>query len=275
MSREKELRFFTSETRPPNFQGPGDDGRVGNWYGVRYCAKTWHEYRACFAEVKEEVAIGEASPCYLCSEVAPRLIKDYLPDGKLIMVLRNPVDRAFSTYTYLRQYGREPLASFSAALAEEEQRKRDNWEFAWQYRELGLYSQQVQRYLDLFPREQVWVGIYDDFVEQPLSFVRDIFRFLDVDDGFEPHLGQKINASGIPKIPVIHMLLGQENLLRTFARKLISRRYRGGIREFIGNRNLRPKKIPPDVAEELKAFFRLDIEKLEQLIGRDLPSWKK
>ena len=178
MSRQKELRFFAFETRPPNFQGPGDDGRYGN----SHCVKTWDEYRACFADVKEEKAVGEASPFYLCSEVAPRLIKNYLPDAKLIMILRNPVDRAFSTYMFLRQYGREPLTSFSAALAEEDRRKRDNWEFGWCYRELGLYSRQVQRYLDLFPREQVWIGIFDDFVEQPSSFVRDIFRFLDVDD---------------------------------------------------------------------------------------------
>ncbi len=267
MSHQKELYFLASDA-PPDFQGPGDD--IVN----RIWVKSWDEYRSVFAAAKNEKAIGEATPYYLCARQAPRLIKHYLPDARLIMVLRNPVSRAFSSYMFMRQYGWEQEADFSSALAKEQQRKQNNWQYIWLYRELGLYSERVQRFLDLFQKEQIWIGIFDDFTEDPLSFVQNIFRFLDVDDGFEPAFGKKRNASGSPRFPIVNRFLQRDNFLKTIAKRLISGRYHAGIRDFVLNRNLKPMEIPYEAAEELKAFYRPDIEKLEHIIERDLSAWK-
>ena len=197
MSHQKELYFLASDT-PPDFQGPGDDIVNNIWI------KTWDEYRSVFAEAKNEKAVGEATPYYLCARQAPRLIKRYLPDAKLIMILRDPVSRAFSSYMFMRQYGWERKASFGSALAKEQQRKQSNWQYIWRYRELGLYSEQVQRFLNLFKKEQIWIGIFDDFTEDQLSLVQNVFRFLDVNDGFEPSFAEKRNASGSPRFPSLH-----------------------------------------------------------------------
>ncbi len=267
MSHQKELYFLASDA-PPDFQGPGDD--IVN----RIWVKSWDEYRSIFAEAGNEKAIGEATPYYLCARESPRLIKRYLPDAKLIMVLRNPVGRAFSSYMFMRQYGWEQETNFSSALAKEQQRKQNDWQYIWRYRELGLYSGQVQRFLDMFQKEQIWIGIFDDFTEDPLSFVQDIFRFLDVDDGFEPSFGEKRNASGSSRFPALHRLLQRDNPIKTLAQQLIPRRYRAGIRDFVLNRNLKSMDIPSEAAEELKAFYRPDIEKLEHIIERDLSAWK-
>lgn len=267
MSHQKELYFLASDA-PPDFQGPGDD--IVN----RIWVKSWDEYRSIFTKARNEKAIGEATPYYLCARQAPRLIKRYLPDAKLIMVLRNPVSRAFSSYMYMRQYGWEQETNFSSALAKEQQRKQNDWQYIWRYRELGLYSGQVQRFLDLFQKERIWIGIFDDFTEDPLSFVQNIFRFLDVDDGFEPAFGEKRNASGSPRLPIVHKLLQRDNLLKTLVKRLIPGSYHVGIRDFVLNRNLKSMEISSKADEELKAFYRPDIEKLERIIGRDLSAWK-
>ncbi len=267
MSHQKELYFLASDT-PPDFQGPGDDIVNEIWI------KTWDEYRSVFTEARNEKAVGEATPYYLCARQAPRLIKQYLPDARLIMVLRNPVSRAFSSYMFMRQYGWEQERNFSSALAKEQQRKQSNWQYIWRYRELGLYSGQVQRFFDSFQKKQIWIGIFDDFTKDPLSFVQNIFRFLDVDDGFEPSFGEKRNASGSSRFPALHRSLQRDTFLKTLARQLIPGRYQAGVRDFVLNRNLKPMDIPSEAAEELRTFYRPDIEKLEHIIERDLSAWK-
>ena len=112
----KEPRFFALEGGILNFQNP--DSAI-NYNSIT----TLREYESLFANVTNELGIGEASPLYLYSEKAARRIKHYVPDAKLMVILRNPVDRAFSCYTHLLREGYETL-SFEAALkAESEEDK--------------------------------------------------------------------------------------------------------------------------------------------------------
>jgi hypothetical protein len=155
------------------------------------------DYQALFEGVTDEKAIGEASASYLYSPKAPALIKRSIPDAKLIAVLRNPADRAYSNYLYCVKMGREPLASFAEALQAEEKRIRENWGPLWHYRQKGFYYSQVKRYFDVFGQDQVKVYLYDDLRGKPSSMLGDIFRFLDVDETFVPDLSIEHNTAGI------------------------------------------------------------------------------
>lgn len=262
----KELLFFAYDGAP-NFQGPGDAQLNTKWL------TTWEDYCSCFSEAGNKKAIGEASPFYLCSEGAAQRIRYHLPHAKLIVVLREPVSRAFSSFQFLRLAGREPLADFRAALAAEEERRCANWEFLWQYRALGLYSNQIQTYLDLFHRGQIWLGIYDDLLINPAQFVKSIFRFLEVDHNFEVDISARLNVSGVAKSATLQNLL-TNNVVLSIARSMFPRRYRQPMRGYLTSKNLDRPQIPPDVERELKEFYRPDIERLERLIKRDLSAWR-
>lgn len=267
VSEPKELRFFAKEGAPA-FRGPGDEGVNNGW------VTSWDDYRSHFAAVNGERAIGEASPFYLCSEEAPQRIKRYLPDAKLVMVLRDPVSRAHSSFMYLRRSGREPLTDFAAALAAEEERREGNWEYLWHYRALGLYSDQVERYFALFPREQIWIGLYDDLDGDPVSFARSVYRHIGVDEGFAPKVHSRTNASGEPRSLALQRTLDRQNPIRSLARRLVPQKLRKPIRVALTARNLQRPDAPSAAERELRAFFRPDVERLEQLIGRDLSAWK-
>ena len=126
MTAVKEPRFFALEGKNLNFSGPDKD--IINSTSVT----TYEEYIALFEEVSSEKAIGETSPLYLYSEKAIQRIHHYLPDVKLIVILRNPIDRAFSCYTHLLREGYESL-SFADSLKAEEGRIHDNWAHLWHY----------------------------------------------------------------------------------------------------------------------------------------------
>ena len=119
-------------------------------------------YQALFEGASDERAIGEASASYLYSTRAPDLIKSSVPNARIIAVLRNPADRAYSNFLHCVQVGREPLGSFAEALQAEQSRMRDKWGPLWYYKHKGFYYAQVKRYLDTFGQGQVGVWLYED-----------------------------------------------------------------------------------------------------------------
>src|SRR3954451_24911674 len=181
MSRIKETNYFALAGDPLDFRGPGDRDYIG-----RFSVTTADGYRRQFLGCEGAVAIGEASPLYLYSPKVPPRLKEAVPDAKLIAILRNPVDRAYSAFLHLVRDGRETVLDFGEALRLEESRIRDHWEHIWHYKNIGLYYQQLQRYFDLFDRGQIRVYLYYDFRTDPVGMLRDLFRFVGVDEGYTP-----------------------------------------------------------------------------------------
>ena len=135
---------------------------------------------------------GEVSPYYLFHPYAPARIRNLLPGVKLIAILRDPVDRAISHFFHERRRGREPLGIEEAMDREEERlapeirRMREDGGYHsrphlyWSYKARGLYAEQLQRYLDLFPREQLLVLQSEDFFKRRQEVMHRTFRFLGV-----------------------------------------------------------------------------------------------
>jgi hypothetical protein len=237
---------------------------------------TFDDYSELFKNSGKYKARGEASvdSLYFHWNAIPR-IKRYLGDPKIIIILRNPVERAYSAYSYLRRDGWETL-SFAEALRVEEERKRLGYKWMWRYREAGLYSEQVRAYLENFAHVRVF--LYDDLRSDPQGLIHDLFTFLEVDPDFLPGTSTRHNASGIPRSTFLNALFVKPKRLHAMARTvgglLIGRQNWIALRERVRSLVLaKPEPIPAAIAEELREYYREDILKLERLAGLDLRKW--
>jgi hypothetical protein len=267
MSPVKEPEFFALEGDPLNFCGPGDE------QFKRYYVTERAQYIKLFDAVLDQTAIGEASPAYLSlSEIASRRIQHYVPHARLIAILRQPADRAYSHYAMHVAEQREPL-SFTQALAAEEERLRMNWKESWAYRRLGFYHHLLQPYYERFPSEQIRIYLYDDWKKKPLEVLQSIFRFLQVDDTFIPEVVIS-NVNMLPRSRVIQGLLAPTSRLKKWLKPLLpirmSKSIGSGLRSF--NKVSSPP-IDPEIRRKLTEDYREDILRLQDLINRDLSSW--
>ena len=159
MSEVKEPRFFAFEGETLAFKGPHD-------HGTRFNAETITDlatYQALFDGVKTESAIGEASPAYLSSaEKASARIHHHVPQAKLIAILRQPAERAYSGFMHTVRNGWEKNLQFDQVLKQEPQRIQENWGALWQHQTLGFYSEQLSHYYKRFSKEQMRVYLHDD-----------------------------------------------------------------------------------------------------------------
>ena len=227
----KETNFFALEGQPLNFGGPGDDEYVNTRSLTRL-----DDYVEQYRYATGKIARGEASPLYLYSTRAVERIRHYAPDAKLVAFLRNPVDRAFSSFLHLVRDGREEFTDFRRGLEAEDRRVADHWEHLWHYKRMGLYHEQLRRYYDAFPVGQIKVFLYKDLRTEPERVMRDLFAFLGVDPTFVPDMSQRHNVTT----------------------------------------DLPPDRRPvlrPEVRAELREYFRDDAAQLQALIGRDLSHW--
>ena len=144
MCSNREPNFFVVEGQSDiPYCGPGDRAVLESF---DMWVSTLDRYQSLFSEVTTEKAIGEGTTWYIYVDEAPARIQRHIPHAKLIAILRNPVDRAYSAYTMLLRDGRETIGDFAHALAAEEDRTRRNWEPIWHYVKMGFYTSQLKRY---------------------------------------------------------------------------------------------------------------------------------
>ena len=275
MSPEKEPHFFALEGETIVFRGPRDKEILDH-----IAVTDIEAYRELFAGVSNETAVGEASAVYLYSPKAPGRIRYHVPDAKLIIIIRQPAERAYSSFLHMVRDGREPFKDFERALEEEEARVRDNWSPIWHYKRAGFYHDQLERYFDTFGRDQVKVYLYEDFVSNPGGVLQDVFRFLSVDDTFVPDLSTRYNVAGVHRnksLHAVHSFLIKPHPLKSAFKPLVPKglRRRAVTRlvNSIRSQNLVKPPFPAEVRERLVAHYREDIFKVQELIRRDLSAW--
>ncbi len=223
--------------------------------------------------VRGEVATGYL---YYWRESIPR-IKALLGEHiKLMAVLRNPVDRTYSGYTFFSRDLHEKLP-FEEALAAEPKRTADGWDFMWHYAEHSKYAEGVRAFKKAFPNFKVF--FFDDLQADPTAFMREVFYFLEIDPDVPLQLDMK-NVSGAPKSKAMQHLITQENpvkkMLRPLLRAAFGRETRHRIRAWLKSRNVGEKDhMTPEQYNALLPLFLEDIAALEQLTGRDLSAWKR
>src|SRR5689334_11885254 len=139
ISPTKEPNFFALAGQDVHFAGPGDS--IVN----RVSITRLDEYEALFKSAGKGMAVGEASTLYLYNPGTAEAIRRLIPDARVLAILRDPAERAYSSYLHMRRDGREPVARFEDALAEEDARVHNHWEHLWHYSRLGFYYAQLKR----------------------------------------------------------------------------------------------------------------------------------
>jgi Sulfotransferase family len=233
-------------------------------------------YQHLFRGASGEKAIGEASHAYLYETGAAAEIRRYIPEARLIAILRNPIERAYSHFLHMRRTGAEPLDDFAKALREEEVGIHKD-RILQDYIGRGLYYDQLRRYFGTFPREQIRVYLYEDLSDAPIKTVQDAFRFLGVDDSFVPDVSLRRNVSGHPKYKTLDGLLRRQSRIKHAAKIYLPARLRWRLSKAFDDlktRNLvEPPPLRSEVRRQLILVFREDILKVQELIHRDLSGW--
>jgi len=270
MAKVKEPRFFALSEDKIKYSGPNDPAASCEY-------DTLEKYATLFESSCDLPLRGEASTLYLYHNKAPKNIKKLVPDAKLIAVLRNPMERAYSNYLYALRDGREVIDNFEEALNLEEERIQEKWGPLWHYKRKGLYAMQLERYFKVFNENQIKVIIYDDYKKNPEGICQSIFEFLGVDSSFEPSTGINYNVSGVPKSSSLHQFLLNPSSFR-FLYKFIPNTVRKKVKEKLMQINIdRDKEKIPTYDHSthlwLCDYYEDDIRKLESIIGRDLSFW--
>ena len=270
MSKVKEPRFFAFEGETLTFKGPYDHGTRFNTETITDLAT----YEALFDGVQNETIIGEASPAYLSSaEKASARIQHHVPQAKLIAILRQPAERAYSGFMHTVRNGWEKNLNFAQVLEQEEQRIQDHWGALWHHQTLGFYSEQLTHYYQRFPKDQMRVYLYDDLKNDAPGLMRDIFQFLEVDDSFEPDMTKKVNMSGITRNQWLRQFLSRPDPIKNALKPLLPKRFRQSLVQKAKDGNLVRPSISPDIRHQLTQVYQEDILKLQDLIDRDLSTW--
>ena len=265
----EEPKYFAYPGHPPAYESP-DRAAV-----VKGACWKLDDYQQLFAPWQDQKMGGEKSAQYLWSPRAAGAIRDLIPDVRLIVILRNPADRAHSHFTHNLRALREPLTEFRAALDAEPERKRQNWSYNYLYRERGRYAEQLDRYYDLFPREQILVLLYDDLVEDAAAVMQAVCRHLGVSETCDLPVGERHNVSvGVPTYGLLHRVLTRESPVKSVLRTVLPPAVQRRVWRSLFDWNLAPlPKFDPALRRQLIQEAADDIRRLERLINRDLSAW--
>lgn len=265
----KEPMFFALEGAKPDFRGPGDDREIN-----RKSVADLAAYQALFSAASSRKAVGEASANYLYSQRAAARIRQYVPEAKMIAVLRNPVERAYSSFLYMIRDRREPLRDFAEALEQEDKRIAEHWEHIWHYAQMGFYSSQLQRFYALFEKDRIHVYLNEELKKDAPGLLKNVFGFLEVDDTFRPDTSVAYNEGGVPKRKLLNAVLTRPSVVKRLLRPFMP----AAAMKFytrLKHSNLDKPPLDADVRARLVALYRDDVLRLQDMIGKDLSAWLK
>lgn len=244
--------FMPAELKEVRFFAYDPDDRYSE-----FPVKTLAEYEALFEHAGAARAIGEASPRYLESDVAPANMRAVIPDARLIASLREPVARVYSMAQMFVRGGR------ASGVVQEVRRLAASG--------YGGYAPLFERWLSHYPREQFLVFKYDDLAADADGVLRRVFQFLDVDDDFEVNTAVVYNPGGAIRSPTVNRVLSSSawqplrNRVPASVNRLAARLRRWNARP--------PEPLPDGLRQELKELYRPDVIATQDLLGLDLSAW--
>ncbi len=249
---------------------------------------SYEEYLDLFTPALTETAIGEGSTWYLYDPGAAKFIHDTIPSTKIIAILRNPCDRAFSHFMYEVRDAKQNVQSSheiynkfiecieTEDITLEERYWTKNGKIDRPYIKMGMYSCQLNKYYRYFQKEKIKVVLYEDFSRNPIGTVNEIFRFIGVDCSYKLEVMGRVNVSGYPKSRFIHNLYSKQNVARKLIKQLIpSANLRKRITRQVMMANIDEYKLFPEIRKKLITIFEPDILNLQKQLSVDLSEWLK
>jgi len=259
MSSQKEPDYFSDKAIH----------QQGMYYDKKR-VNTPDKYESLFVQ-KESVVYGEGSVSYLFYDNVAEDIKKYNPNAKIIIMLRNPIERAFSHY--LMDYRLGLVSdSFENIIAKKSKCKNAHL-FYQQYIEVSKYAKQIQRYLDFFEKENILFIDYEEFKKNVSKSVDQAYNFLNISAEFSADVYTKYNAFVMPKNKGIRFIYSF-----VFLRRILTFLFPIGLVKNIKILLFKIDKKPKLLKEtriHLRKIFKNDIKKLEEVLGKDYSKWIK
>ncbi|MBT3421774.1 MAG: hypothetical protein HN921_06965 [Bacteroidetes bacterium] len=275
----KEPNYFSSDINPSEFRADYRNHTeiVGEKYFNSKPLRELHlsfvkeekYYNQLFEKAKTETAIGECSTSYLFSDVAAKNIKEFNPEAKIIAILRNPTERIYSHYLMGLRFG-YTTKNFREAIEEDSQQTQKGWGISKLYIELGMYARQLERYFNIFPKEQIKIYLNEELKNNPQEVISDICTFLEVED-FELDLSQKHNIASIPKNKMLNKFMYQSGL-KNAVDGILPKTLKSKLKLFF----YETKEVIPineKDKEFVKAIYKQDITETAKLINKNLENW--
>lgn len=256
------------------------------FFNQKSMAGTWpevtsyneEEYRELFRTntTGQTRAWGEVttSNLYYHEEAVPK-IRKLLGDPQIVILIRNPIDRAYSNWTYTSASYGEPL-SFEEAIKEEQNRIEQKVMFMAHYVSVGFYFEAVKNYLSAFSRHKVY--LFEDLKGKAPEMMSDVFEFIGVDPSVRPDFETIYNLSGIPRSRLLHKFVLRDDgtkgpPLQRITRLVLGRERADRLFYSLRVKNLKRVPMKPGTRKRLVEIYREDVLKLQDLIGRDLSPW--
>jgi len=270
MSTVKEPKFFLTDGPPPAEGGPGD--------AKTYREHIWRrtDYEALFDGAPAGALKGESTPFYLYNRQALGRIRAVVPAAKLIIVLRDPVERAHSNWTHLWSSGLDPCGDFLQACALEEERMAAGWADFWRYTGLGRYGEQLEHLYSVFPAGQVLVFRYRSLITDPESTLNQVCAFLGVQTGLLAGLPRE-NVTVQPHATARHAVVSAARRASAALTAVLPGHLGAGMTdrlEHLLQQDAAPRRPLTWVQREaLIPQFEADIALLESVIGQSFGDW--
>ncbi len=270
MSPVKEPKFFLTDGPPPTKGGPGD--------ALTYREHIWQRdrYEALFDAAPVGTLRGESTPLYLYDQAAMRRIQGLIPAARLIVIVRDPVERAHSNWTHLWSAGLEPVGDFVRACAEEERRIAAGWASFWHYTGLGKYGRQLEYAFSLFPRDQVLVLRYRLLVDSPAATLDQICAFLGVQTGVLTEIPRE-NVTAHPERTLAHQTLSLGMRASDALGRLLpgrtATRATHQLERLLQRGRRKRQPLSWQQRQALLPKFEDDIKLLENLLGENFGDW--
>ena len=263
----KEPNFMAYEGSMPSLNGPEDHlHAAGNSITER------DRYLDLYQSAGNKPWRLDASPIYLIHPDAPARIRHYAPASRIMIILRNPADCAFSMYCMMRRMRREPITNFMKAFRESSRRRRAGWEDAWDYADRYHFAPMLRRYMAAFDPKQMLILNYDDWKNDNDATLGVIAGFLGIDPKGYPPARIRVNTA-----PTRRSLLWSGTLASRI-RPLVSKAtplIPSGIRTSFSQSYFdQPIRLGKKDRAILNDYYRDDLSEVEELLGWDLRKWK-
>lgn len=264
----KEPHFFAHGEEPlPTFTGPGAANPK------KHVIMTLADYQALFAEWRDETAGGDLSTTNVLPRACAR-IQHYIPNARMILLLRQPAERAYSQFLHARRVDLEPFSDFAQALAAEPMRTEQRWLPSLCYSSVSFYAPILQRYFAAFSREQLRIYLYEEWQTEPLRVLREIFDFIGVDKQFTPDMTVRHNTAAIPRSRWLLRFLRQPHVAKRWLKPFVPATVRRqGIQRLTAYNRAKAPRLDPRLRAQLNELYQEDIAQVQSLLGRDLSHW--
>ncbi|HAE34638.1 MAG: sulfotransferase domain-containing protein [Chitinophagales bacterium] len=282
LSPLKEPHYFSKDIDPEQFSkgfahnklrdiaayvsGPMTDHKHAGF------VRSWDHYCKLFKFANGAKAIGELSTSYLYSSAAAREIREALGDIRIIICLRNPINRAYSHYRMNLWTGNSKAKTFMQALREDQTHEPKVWGNAHLYVEIGLYYEQVKRYYEQFSPDHIKIIFSQELRKHPEKVVRDLYEFIGVNPDFQPDTTGRFNEVYTPKFKGLTWFLNKTGI-RPMIKRLSGQRMKQAVVKTMFRNKEDKGSMTDEERNYLADIYREDVDQLSKLIGCDLNHW--